>query len=55
MFHTFNVLDIPSLTIGRGITTIFGPSGSGKTTILKLAQPYDITKLPASCFSMVLN
>ena len=31
-----NVLDIPSLTIGRGITTIFGPSGSGKTTILKL-------------------
>jgi len=31
-----NILTVPELAIGKGITTFFGPSGSGKTTILKL-------------------
>ncbi|MDD4635516.1 MAG: ATP-binding cassette domain-containing protein [Dehalococcoidales bacterium] len=31
-----DVIDIPNLSVGRGITTLFGPSGGGKTTILKM-------------------
>lgn len=31
-----DILNIPELAIGEGVTTFFGPSGSGKTSILKL-------------------